>query len=148
MNDRNIMESLFKLMYAVKTELSEQLSASGVSVAPMHIKLLKMLSVKAPCTAQNLAESLSRDKAQITRLVQDLLAAQLIERTPNPEDKRSQLLNLRQEALDVLKTMDSIENRIMDRMSSEVSEEEKQLFIMLANKFKNNLRPSEKSPFF
>lgn len=140
MSERKLLESFFQLMHTAKAELTEELSNHGLSVAPMHIKLIKVLSKKAPCTAQYLAETLGRDKAQITRLVQDLVAANLVVRSPNPDDKRSQLLHLEQGAMDILEKMSVIEKRMMARMCNGVSDEEQALFISLANKFKCNLR--------
>ncbi len=142
MKERMLLESFFQLMYTVKTELTDELSSHGIGVAPMHIKLLKLLSVKAPCTAQHLVEVLNRDKAQINRLVKDLLAAGLISRSPNPNDKRSQLLNLEPEGMEVLGKMKAIEKKMMARMCDDINEKEQQRFIALADKFKSNLRGS------
>ena len=140
MKERKLLESFFHLMFTVKTELTDKLVVHDITIAPMHIKLLKLLSIKAPCTAQHLSQSLARDKAQINRLVKDLLAANLISRSPNPDDKRSQLLDLQPEAQDILKQMQIIERDIMARMCHDVSVEDQQAFIALADKFKHNLQ--------
>jgi DNA-binding MarR family transcriptional regulator len=143
MNTPKLIESIFQLLHALKSELSEELSKNGVQIAPMHIKILKVLSVKAPCTAQCLADFLGRDKGQVARLIQDLLAADQIERLPNPNDKRSQLLHLKDAAKDTLNKMNAIENKLTSRMAENVSEDDQALFISLANTFTTNLRAKD-----
>lgn len=140
MKDRVLLDTLFQLLFALKTQLSAELVRQGIHVAPMHIRLLKLLNREAPCTAQKLVGIMGRDKAQITRLVQDLLTAELIKRVQNPADKRSQLLSLRARGTAALKKMDLIEDNLVAEMSSEVDVDDKQRFLSVASKFESNLR--------
>ncbi|WP_445946663.1 MarR family winged helix-turn-helix transcriptional regulator [Shewanella sp.] len=139
MKTPNLVEAVFKLIYAFKSQLSQELAAEDISVPIMYMKMLKMISAIEGCTAQVLAQSLKRDKAQITRVVQDMIAKSLIVRVPNPDDKRSQLLSVSPEGVLLLQKMLQVEQRILTRMSANVSEEEIAQFIVLAKTLSDNI---------
>lgn len=134
------LDTLFQLLSALKSEMFDVLAQHDISVAPMHIKVLNCLDKMAPCTAQELGQVIQRDKAQITRLIKDLEKHNLVERIPNPNDKRSQILTLKPEAEGILEKMKLVKQNVSDRMGKEVSEEEIQQFTLVVEKFMTNLK--------
>ncbi|UJB72394.1 MarR family transcriptional regulator (plasmid) [Acaryochloris sp. 'Moss Beach'] len=134
-----LIASMFRLMRSFKSCLSAELEAEGLSIAPMHMKTLKMIAAMDECTAQRIAQSINRDKAQVNRVVQELVAQGMIERKQNPADKRSQLLHLSDKGEIALKSMNSVENRVLYRMTNGINIESQQTFITLAEQLRSNL---------
>lgn len=139
MNSPQMIEAVFKLVYTFKMQLSSELETEGVSVAPMHMKILKMVSKMEECTALRIAKALNRDKAQVTRVLQELTSKGLVNREKNLCDKRSQILRLSQEGEDVLQKMIAIEEGVFARMSKNISAKDQKLFVTLAESLKKNI---------
>ena len=140
MTTPQLIESMFRLMRSFKSRLSAELETEGLSIAPMHMKLLKMIAAMDECTAQRIAQAINRDKAQVNRVVQDLVAQAMIERSPNPVDKRSQLLRLSDKGEAALQSMKAVENRVLCRMTHGIEIENQQTFIALAEQLRSNLQ--------
>ncbi|MBT9313211.1 MarR family winged helix-turn-helix transcriptional regulator [Leptothoe kymatousa] len=135
----HLIESMFRLMHSFKSRLAAELEAEGLRIAPTHMKILKMIAAMEECTAQRIAQTIHRDKAQVNRVVQELVAQEMIERKPNPADKRSQLLLLSDKGDAALKSMNAVENRVLCRMTHGVEMENQKVFIALAEQLRSNL---------
>ena len=61
--------------------------------------ILKHIHETENCTANYLADITERDKGQVTRLVQEVVNQELVIKTQNPHDKRSQFLLLTEKGL-------------------------------------------------
>ncbi|MEL6401427.1 MAG: MarR family transcriptional regulator [Cyanobacteria bacterium J06626_4] len=133
------MESMFRLVRSFKSCLAAELEAEGLSVAPTHMKILKMIAPMEECTAQRIAQAVHRDKAQVNRVIQELVAQEMIERKPNPADKRSQLLQLSDKGEVALQAMNAVETRVLSRMTHGIEIENQQTFITLAEQLRRNL---------
>lgn len=92
--DYNSMESLFQLVHAIKRQLHQATEHLDLELTPMHIRVIKVIDRKSPCTAMDITGFLGRDKAQITRLINLLIQKGLVSRDQNPGDKRSHYLRL------------------------------------------------------
>ena len=135
----HLMESMFRLVRSFKSRLAAELEAEGLSVAPTHMKILKMIAPMEECTAQRIAQAVHRDKAQVNRVIQELVAQEMIERKPNPADKRSQLLQLSDKGEVALQAMNAVETRVLSRMTHGIEIENQQTFITLAEQLRRNL---------
>ena len=135
-----LIASMFRLVHSFKACLSAELEAEGLSIAPTHMKVLKIISAMDECTAQRIAQSIHRDKAQVNRVVQELVAKEMVERKQNPTDKRSQLLHLSEKGNVALTSMNAIEHRVLCRMTHGINVESQQTFITLAEKLRSNLQ--------
>lgn len=135
----NLHDVLFSLMHKIRGEISGELQMLGGDLSPMHMKSLKVISVLEDCTGQKMAQFMNRDKAQINRLVKDLVTQELIEKQVNPEDKRSQLLVLSEKGNEVLKEFNRVETQVFDRMTKGVNEADLKRFVEVANCFNQNI---------
>jgi DNA-binding MarR family transcriptional regulator len=91
---RDLLDQLQQLTAELRGQFFQQLAPELPGLTAMHGRLLLMLAVKPGSTAQQLTELLRRDKAQITRLLNDLQQAALLQRQNDPADGRRQLLVL------------------------------------------------------
>ncbi|CAK1929764.1 MarR family transcriptional regulator [Vibrio crassostreae] len=139
MSDNTSLESIFRLVHSLKRQMSEQIESLDSEIAPMNIRVMKIITKKSPCTAIDIAHYLNRDKAQVTRLVNALINQELVKKSPNPEDKRSQLLILTNKGQEVMSKVSDIDRDMLKRMTKGMAEDELEQFRKIAKKMAQNL---------
>lgn len=85
------MVSRFRRLIARR---AEQLSPG---LLPGSYKVFSTIAQSGPLTASMLAEHLVLDKSQLSRAIADLEKRGLVERTPDPHDRRAHLLSATEE---------------------------------------------------
>ncbi|TFF78151.1 MarR family transcriptional regulator [Aeromonas taiwanensis] len=85
---------LFRILDQYKIALAQHFRAQQLSLSPLHYKVLQLIHAHDPATPQLIAQQSGRDKAQVTRLLQEMEKQGLIEKQPHPTDKRSICLAL------------------------------------------------------
>lgn len=139
MSNPKSLDNLFHLVHVLKRQLHEQIEQLGLPIAPMHVRVIKIISKQSPCTAMDVVNFLNRDKAQVTRLIKTLIEEGFIEKRPNPEDKRSQCLLTTEKGNEVLSKIKAVDAEIFQKMTLNVSEEELEAFQLVAGKLAENL---------
>lgn len=133
MPTHSLSEALHRLTHAYKRQLRAAIREQQIQLPVTHIRALKGVCRNPECTAQSIATRMQRDKAQITRVLNELLQAGLIEKIDNPNDRRSQLLRPTREGE---KTMDQIklaEQQTADRLTRQLGPDDLESFIRIAN---------------
>jgi DNA-binding MarR family transcriptional regulator len=141
-----MQDNIFGLFYQFKARMLKALSDTGASIAPMHVKSLHIINRTSPCTAQDIALTMGRDKAQVTRLVNDLINRSLVCKQPNPRDKRSQFITLTPSGVEMVKVMGKVQKEIMLFMQKDIAKEDLEAFNRVAELMTENLK-SEQSSF-
>ncbi|WP_061008529.1 MarR family transcriptional regulator [Vibrio sp. CUB2] len=139
MSNPKSLDNLFHLVHILKRQLHEQIEQLELPIAPMHVRVIKIISKQSPCTAMDVVNFLNRDKAQVTRLIKTLIEEGFIEKKPNPEDKRSQCLLTTEKGNEVLAKIKAVDAEIFQKMTLNVSEEELEAFQLVAGKLAENL---------
>ncbi|MEH0715197.1 MarR family winged helix-turn-helix transcriptional regulator [Vibrio owensii] len=139
MSNPKSLDNLFHLVHVLKRQLHEQIEQLELPIAPMHVRVIKIISKQSPCTAMDVVNFLNRDKAQVTRLIKTLIEEGFIEKRPNPEDKRSQCLLTTEKGNEVLAKIKAVDAEIFQKMTLNVSEEELEAFQVVAGKLAENL---------
>lgn len=140
MSDLRIPNPFMLLAHKFKSMVLRALRDQGIDIVPMHIKSLFCINRLENCTAVDISEALDRDKAQITRLIKELIDKELVHKTPNPNDKRSQLIELTSYGESTLKKVLAIEAKIIKKMHQGVSEEQVNQFEQLSRQMLDNLQ--------
>ncbi|MGJ8681727.1 MarR family winged helix-turn-helix transcriptional regulator [Paraglaciecola sp.] len=130
---------LFELMHTVRNTMMLKLKSLHPELSPMHFKSLKVITKVPECTGQKLAERMGRDKAQINRLLKELVTSGLITKTENKKDKRSQLLELTTGGLEIMAGYKKVETEVFDSLIQDITPQELKQFIYLSEKLKTNL---------
>ena len=112
----------------------------GIDIVPMHIKSLFCINRLENCTSVDISDALGRDKAQITRLIKELIEKELVHKIPNPNDKRSQLIELTSHGESSLKKVLAIEATIIEKMHQGMSKEQINQFEQLSRQMLDNLQ--------
>ncbi|MDR9830604.1 MarR family transcriptional regulator [Vibrio sp. FNV 38] len=133
------LESVFGLVHAIKREMHGQIEQLGLPITPMHVRVMKIISKMDQCTANDISRFLSRDKAQVTRLLKSLIDEGLLDKAPNPEDKRSQFLIVTELGKGMVDKVATVEKAMLTKMSQNITQEELKQFEIVTNQMKRNL---------
>lgn len=139
MSNSKSLDSLFKLVHSLKRNVQEQIEALDLDIAPMHVRVLKIIANKPQCSAVDIANFLDRDKAQVTRLLNSLIKEELIVKEPNPEDKRSQCLRITVSGQEIMSKIAGVDKAMFEKMKDGISNEELGVFQHVARKMVRNL---------
>ncbi len=140
-SDYSSLDTLFHLVHAVKRRLQQQAEQLDLGIAPMHIRVIKIIDRKGPCTAVDIASFLGRDKAQVTRLLNTLIEKGLITREPNPDDKRSHYLRTTEEGDSIVEEIRKIDEETLQQMTRNLKPEELAEFRRMSRVMAENLGP-------
>jgi len=135
-----IQVSLFELVNQFKHAMREGFRQFELPINPMHFRVLQLLAQNQTLTPLQIAEYLQRDKGQITRLLKELVAMELLIKRDNPEDKRSQLLALSSQAIELLAPLKDVEKQVVARMTKNLSDQQLTLFTQLTQVMSENLK--------
>ena len=139
MSEGKSLDSLFKLVHAVKRNVHEKIESLDLDIAPMHVRVLKIITKKPQCTAVDIANFLDRDKAQVTRLLSALIKQELIVKEPNPEDKRSQCLAITERGKAIVDQLSEVDREMFEKMKIGIDSDELATFERVAKAMAQNL---------
>ncbi|WP_159820382.1 MarR family winged helix-turn-helix transcriptional regulator [Colwellia sp. 20A7] len=136
-----LSEAIFGLVHTVRNNMMQEIKLLSIDLAPMHLKALKVISIMDDCTGQKLADYIGRDKAQINRLIKELVSQELITKIDNKNDKRSHLLKLSVKGDKIIALFRTAEKRVFNKMANDISPEKIDDFIQLTQILQSNLSP-------
>ncbi|SLJ85294.1 MarR family winged helix-turn-helix transcriptional regulator [Psychrobacter sp. DAB_AL43B] len=145
MLDNLLSETLHQLMHIYTNLLREGIRRQELELSVTHIRTLKCVCHDLQSTAQSIAKRIERDKAQITRALNDLLAADLIFKTDNPLDGRSQLLQPTAKGKDVMVKLDAAEDWARKQLTQNLTTAELTLFFRVSRNMIDNVKNSQTS---
>ncbi|MCQ3829774.1 MarR family winged helix-turn-helix transcriptional regulator [Microbulbifer elongatus] len=139
MSESTLSDNLHRLMHRYRSRLREEVARRDLGLPITHIRALKGICRNPHSTAQSIAQRMQRDKAQITRVLKELIAEQLIEKRPNPDDGRSQLLLPTERGRAVLADLMAAEQETAKAMTRSLSANELEQFADLTARMVSNL---------
>ncbi len=143
MRQRTILEVAFRLQYDIRNLLATQLHDLNIGIGQMQMRALRAIWRIDNATSQDIVSTLKRDKAQVTRLVHELCEKGLVVRVPNPDDKRSKLLQLTDAGSHIFKQIEAIEKAAIAEMAKDIAPEDLQTFFDVADQLAENMRLME-----
>lgn len=92
----DVLERLQSLLFGLRSRFHAQLRTAedGSGLAPMEVRVLQHVARRPGWTQAELVAHTRRDKAQLTRLIQQLEARGLLLREPDADDRRKLRLHL------------------------------------------------------
>ena len=139
MSDNSLSETLHQLMHTYTNLLLEGIRQQGVDLSVTNIRTLKGVCYNPKSTALSISKHMQRDKAQITRALNDLLAAELILKTDNPLDGRSQLLQLTTKGEAIMAKLDAAEEWAKGQLTQDLSPVDIALFFRVSRTMIDNV---------
>jgi DNA-binding MarR family transcriptional regulator len=90
--DENLVAALSVVMRGLTKPLARHIAAEGLT--PAQFAVLEMLFHKGPRTVNELIDGLLSTSGNMGVVIDNLLAAGLLEKKPNPADGRSRIVSL------------------------------------------------------
>jgi len=139
MKNTMMPDIVFSLVHAYRLAMRSSLKASETGLNAMHVQCLPFILRKKSCTANDLVTFFVRDKAQIARLVKEMIAYNWIIKVANPEDKRSQLLSLTDDGKKLVAQIEATQNKVHRQMQANLTLEELNTFQRVSKIMTTNL---------
>ena len=102
---RSIEAEVGTLIRRVKRVMGERAREVHPDLHPMTYFILGHLAAHGPMRGADLSDAFGMDKGGVSRQVQTLVDLGLVERQPNPEDRRAILLDATEEGRERLRTV-------------------------------------------
>ena len=143
MSKNSLSETLHQLMHAYTNLLLEGIRRQELDLSVTHIRTLKGVCQNPEVTAKSIAQHMQRDKAQITRALNDLLVADLIVKKDNPLDGRSQLLQPTAKGEAIMEKLDAAEEWTREQLTQNLTDAELNVFLQMSKTMINNIKNSQ-----
>jgi DNA-binding MarR family transcriptional regulator len=135
---QDLLDQLQQLTAELRGQFFQQLGPELPGLTAMHGRLLLMIARTTGTTAQQLSDMLRRDKAQITRLLNDLQHTALVQRQTDPNDGRRQLLLLTEQGQRLATELKGKKRQIASKMLTGLTaQQQQQMAELLALMYQN-----------
>ena len=145
MSKNSLSETLHQLMHTYTGLLLEGITRQELDLSVTHIRTLKGVCYNPESTAKSIAQHMERDKAQITRALNDLLANGLIVKKDNPSDGRSQLLQPTDRGKAVMEKLNVAEEWARDQLTQNLTPVELSLFFQVSRAMIDNVKNGKRT---
>lgn len=132
--------NLFDLMQLYRSEMKKAVGAKELNLNAMHIQCMRFIQEMQHCTAKAIEQGLNRDKSQISLVIRDMARKGWVDLLPNPEDKRSRLIEMTELGNSLLAKVVIEEALVGEKMKQGLSAKEIELFDEIVLAMKHNLK--------
>jgi len=87
-----LQQELFRLLFLIRGRMKDIVQDADADLSPMHVLVLRALVEEGDMPQSLLVKKMRRDKAQVTRLINELVKKKLVIKTRDEQDKRSYIL--------------------------------------------------------
>jgi DNA-binding MarR family transcriptional regulator len=137
-----LREYILSLSQFYRVNIRAAVNASELGLNGMHVRCLHVIATTPACTANCIVKNMGRDKAQIARLVKEMIAKGWLEKRVSSEDKRSQILSLSASGSQLQQKISLLEKSIESTILTGLSEQDVADFQRIAGKMLDNLSGS------
>ncbi|MBP2640521.1 MAG: transcriptional regulator [Firmicutes bacterium] len=137
MDERYIITSIGHVHRQANKFIESELRKNEIGgIAPSHGDILFQLYKNESLTMQQLAKLIDRDKSTVTVLVNKLVDLGYISKTLDVHDARVSNLSVTQKGKELRPLFEEISNRLLAKVYSEFTHEEKTILLQLLQKIK------------
>ncbi len=136
MTREEIIKNLFEQMSVAKRGMYTRMQAitNGLPVSRTQLELLFTIKHLQPVSFKQLAAQLQLTPGAISQLADGLNQHGLIERETNPNDRRSQTLQLSGDGVTLLQTIEKRRRETMERVVKDLTNEELTVWLRIQQK--------------
>jgi len=139
----SISQQLFHILDLYKIALTQEFRRQNIRLSPLHYKVLQLIQSLPQATPLLIAQQSGRDKAQVSRLLQDMEKQGLIEKQPHPSDKRSVCIGLTSQASQLFATADQLVAELDSQLDRSLQPDEQRQLQQLLLQLKSALGPAQ-----
>jgi len=143
---RRVESEVGVLVRRVRRVMGDRARLVHPDLHPISFMMLGQVVEAGPLRAADLACTFSMDKAGVSRQVQQLVELGLVERHPDPDDRRATLLAGTPEALRRIERMQRQRSERFDQRLGDWSDEELAEFAERLSRYNETLGAVESSP--
>jgi len=143
MSTYSLSETLHQLIHTYTNLLLEGVKRQELDLSVTHIRTLKGVCQNPEVTAKSIAQRMQRDKAQVTRALNDLLVADLIVKKDNPLDGRSQLLQPTAKGKAAMAKLNAAEEWTREQLTQHLTKADLNAFLQVSKTMINNVKNSQ-----
>jgi DNA-binding MarR family transcriptional regulator len=127
------------LVRRIRRMISERARMVHPELSPVAYSMLLALNDSGPRRASDLVDLFSIDKGAVSRQVGSLLELGMIERSPDPEDRRAAILAITEEGSRRLATISALRRQEVSERLSGWSDEELDRFVSMMVRYNGAL---------
>lgn len=135
----DVLERLQALLFGLRAQFHAQLRDAPGGLVPMEVKVLRHVARHAGCTQAELVAHSRRDKAQVTRLIQQLEARGLLLREADADDRRKWRLSLTAEGTALHQSLQARHRQLSAKLVRDLDGTELQQLGTLLGRLQANL---------
>ncbi len=139
MQSNGIEKQLVQLTQQLRACLSEQVASQGVKLTFFQGLILQSIAQLTPCTAHDIVLVTQRDKAQITRIINELIKQDMVQKCRDAADKRQFFLSLTEPGERCAQQIARARQQTVERMLTGVSDVQQHQLMQLIVHMQNNL---------
>lgn len=133
-----IQPLLFELLFLIQARMKQVVKDTDANLSPLQILVLRTLVEQGEMSQQSLAQTIAKDKAQITRLIHELEDKKFILKQRNQQDRRGFIIKASPDVHEKVSSFIEYEKKIVSEMlqgasKSEIKNFEKMLLLMIQN---------------
>jgi DNA-binding MarR family transcriptional regulator len=130
--EEDAIQAMLRMFEALKGQMAQSLTQAGITLSPLHLHILSHCKANPGGNQQALVQASIRDKGQIARITKELEAQGLLRRSPDPQDGRSQILDVTPTGLDASAVFEAEHAALVQRMFATVAPDQLALFTEVA----------------
>ncbi|RBW46062.1 MarR family transcriptional regulator [Psychromonas sp. B3M02] len=138
--DTPIINNLFTLMQRYRMTMRDVINANELGLNAMHVRCLHIIEATEACTANDIVQKMQRDKAQVARLVKDLMNLGFIEKNASKEDKRRFILSFTESGSALLMKLLAAQKEINNSLCKGLNKAQLDTFLSVVDKMSENLK--------
>jgi len=135
----SLANTLFALMQNYRVTIREAINAGELGLNAMHVRCLHIIAATPQCTANDIVNQTQRDKAQIARLVKELLALNLIDKNASEHDKRCFILSFTAQGCALYDKLLNAEQHVNAQMCKNLNSQQINDFLYTAQQMIKNM---------
>ena len=137
---RSVHEVAFRLAFDMQTQMAGKVDDFGAELTPLKMRMLRTIWSSNKVSAQDIAQVVKRDKAQVARLVEDLCEQELVHRKVDPNDRRSKLLYLTERGEQIFSSVEEVEKAFSSQLIKGIRKSDLGVFFAVADAISENLK--------
>lgn len=132
MSQTSLSSALFTLAQSYRVTVRNAINANELGLNALHVRCLHIIAETNHCTANHIVAKTGRDKAQIARLIKELLKLALITKCADENDKRCLILSLTEQGSALFSRLEVAEQEVDKTLCQGLTEQQISEFISTA----------------
>ena len=138
--DESIGYKLFHASRLMNSRLNQNFRLHEYSITYEQWQVLSRLYEEDGITQNQLAISIERDQASISRLIDNMIKKELVERVSDDTDKRIKRIYLMKESKEIQRDLEDLALKTISQATRNMSEKELEVCLKMLDQIRENLK--------